>query len=364
MRDNGLVTSRAGLVPLAALTLALGIAPLSPAGAPLAQSEPAVNTLLSRERFGHADLRALHAGEAVVKSLDTQLRQELAVYGVVHVAIPPAAFVDRFADIERFEKGPGIPQIGRFGNPPRLEDLRPLRLPAGDVAALASCRPGNCGMKLSATEMTRFRSQVDWTSPNGSRQAHRIASEMIVELVATYQATGNAALGRYDDGSEPVRAGEQFRGVLDGSNHLPTPVPELIEYLDMYPRGRPAGTHEFFYWSVAEFGLKPTVRVNHVIIYPLPSRPSGISHVIAIKQLYASHYFHTALELRFLADDERRTDRRGLYLLSIFRSRIDGTTGLKGSFLRPIISRRSRNGVRGYLEYLKREVERPISAPF
>jgi hypothetical protein len=354
---------REWLVPLAVFSLALAIAPLS-VGAPSGQSGPAVDALLSRERFGSADLRAVHAGEAVVKSLDTPLRQELAVFGVVYVAVPTAKFVDRFADIERFEKGPRIPQIGRFGNPPRLGDLMPLTLPANDVAALAGCRPGDCGMKLSTAAMTRFRSQVEWSSSNASLQAHRIARDMILELVAAYQMNGNAALGRYDDGSEPVAVGEQFRGILGNSHQLPIPVPELMAYLDSYPHGRPAGTQEFLYWSVAEFGLKPTVLINHVIIYPLASRPSGVSHVIAIKQLYANHYFHTALELRFLVDDDRRPGGRGFYLLSIIRSRIDGTTGLKGSFLRPIISRRSRNGVRGYLEYLKREVERPTSAPF
>jgi hypothetical protein len=319
--------------------------------------------MLEREQFFEADLRALHAGEAVVKSLDTPVRQELAVFGVVYVNIPAARFVDRFGDIERFERGPGIPQIGRFSNPPRLEDLASLTLPAKDVAALASCRPGDCDLKLSTVAMSRFRNQVDWSSPNSSLQAQKIAREMILELVHTYQANGNAALGRYDDGVEPVPVAEQFRALLTSSKELPVPVPELIAYLDEYPRSRPAGADEFFYWSVVDFGLKPTVRVNHVIRYPLAARPSGVSHVIAIKQLYASHYFHTALELRFLADDDRRADRRGFYLLSIIRSRSDGTTGLKGSLLRPIISRRSRNAVRGYLEYLKRQVERP-PAPF
>jgi hypothetical protein len=346
------------------MSLGLGIAQLSAVGSPPAQSRPGVETLLPSERFGHADLRALDGGAAVVKSLDTQLRQELAVFGVVYVAVATAGFVDRFADIERFEKGPGIHQIGRFGIPPRLEDLTPLTLPANDVRALESCTRGDCDVKLSAAAMTRFRNYVAWSSPNASLQAHRIAREMILELVATYQAKGNAALGQYDDGSEPVLVGEQFRGILGSSNLLPIPVPELMGYLDSYPHGRPAGTREFFYWSVVEFGLKPTLRVNHVIIYPLAARPSGVSHVIAIKQLYASHYFHTALELRFLVDDDRRADRGGFYLLSIIRSRVDGTTGLKGSLLRPIISRRSRNGVRGYLEYLKRQVERPTPAPF
>jgi hypothetical protein len=101
-----------------------------------------------------------------------------------------------------------------------------------------------------------------------------------------------------------------------------------------------------------------------VVVYPLAARPSGVSHVIAIKQLYASHYFHTTLELRFLVDDGRSGDTPGFYLLSITRSRIDGTSGLTGALLRPVISRRSRHAVHHYLEHLKRQVERAAPPSF
>jgi hypothetical protein len=180
---------------------------------------------------------------------------------------------------------------------------------------------------------------------------------MILELVRAYQANGDAALGQYDDGGEPVPVAEEFRALLASGNLLPLPVPGLMAYLEEYPRSQPSGAEDFFYWSTVDFGLKPTVRVNHVIIYPLAARPSGVSHMIAIKQLYASHYFRTTLELRFLVDDGRRANPPGFYLLSITRSRIDGTSGLKGSLLRSVISRRSRSAVRGYLEHLKRQVE-------
>ena len=90
-----------------------------------------MTNLLRQERFSAADLRALDLGMAVVKSLDTPVRRELAHFGVVCIDAPADRFVDRFGDIERFESGPGIPQIGRFGIPPRLEDLASLTIPAG-----------------------------------------------------------------------------------------------------------------------------------------------------------------------------------------------------------------------------------------
>jgi hypothetical protein len=349
-------------VPPAFLAVTFGVALLVAPASPAAQSG-FVNILLRQERFSAADLRVLDGGEAVVKSLDTPVRQELAHFGAVYIDAPADRFVDRFVDIERFERGPGIPQIGRFGVPPRLEDLSPLTLPAKDVTALARCRPGDCDVKLSAAAMTRFQKQVNWSSPNAALQANAVARAMIFELVSAYKVNGNAALGHYDDGAESVLVEEQFRALLTSVDALPVPMAELLTYLLDYPRSRPAGAEDFFYWSVVDFGLKPTVRVNHVIIYPLANRPSGVTHIIAIKQLYASHYFHTTLELRFLVDDERR-DRRGFSLLSITRSRIDGTSGLAGSLLRPVISRRSRTAVRGYLEHLKRQVESAEPAAF
>lgn len=350
-----------GPVLPALLTLVLGASLL--AASPAAQADSFVDALLRREHFSAADRRALDSGEAVVKTLDTPVRQELAHFGVVYVDATVERFIERFSDIERFERGPGILQIGRFGTPPRIEDLASLTLPPKDVAALATCHPGDCEVKLSAAAMTRFRDHVNWSSPNAARQANEATRDLLLELVRAYQADGNAALGQYDDGDEPLSIAGQFRALLASSNRLPLPVSDLMAYLGEYPRSRPAGAEDFFYWSVVDFGLKPTVRINHVIIYPLAARPSGVSHVITIKQLYASHYFYTTLELRFLIENDPGADRRGFYLVSITRSRSDGTTGFKGSLLRPILRRRSRNGVRGYLEHVKRQVERAAPAP-
>ena len=331
-----------------------------------AQPSSTIESLLRQELgFSAADLRALDEGSAVIRSLDTPVHEELAHVGVVYIDASPERFIERFRDIELFETGPGIPQIGRFGSPPLLEDLESLSLPEEDVEALSKCRPGDCDVKLPAAAMSRFRNEVDWSSANTAHQADQISRELILDLVQAYQKDGNAALGYYDDGDDPLPVAEQFRALLDSTDPLPAPVPHLLAYLDDYPRGRPAGAEDFFYWTVVDFGLKPTIRVNHVTIYPLAAlQPSDVSYAIAIKQLYASHYFHTTLELRFLVDHSRHSDRRGSSLISITRSRNDGMTGFKGLFLRPIIRRRSRNAVRGYLEHVRRQVERPEPSAF
>ena len=343
--------------PIRALSVvAAAAALLVVAAAPAAQPGAFISGMLRQEQFSPTDLRELAAGQAVVKPLDTTVRRELANFGAVHIGTTPEQFVERFKDIERFERGPGVPLIGRFSSPPRLEDLASLRLPAKDVVALQRCRLKNCDVQLTATDIARFRNQVDWTSPNAAEQANRVARQMLLELLVAYQASGNAALGSYESDHDGIVVADEVRALLDSGHTPPIPMPGLKAYLLEYPRLQQPGATDLFYWSIVDFGLKPTIRLAHVVIQPLAARPSGVSHVIAIKQLYASHYFHTTLELRFLVDDP---DRRGFHLLSITRSRHDGMTGFGGSLLRPIISRRSRNAVRVYLEHLKRQVENP-----
>lgn len=333
---------------------------LVPVASPAAQPGSNIEELFRRTLgFSTGQIRTLQKGVAVIRSLDTPVRQEVAHVGVVYIAAPAERFVERFRDIEPFERGPGIPQIGRFASPPTLGDLRPLTLPPADIASLRTCRPGDCGMKLSAAAMGRFQDEVRWESATAVEEAGAVYRGVLLDLLRAYQTQGNGALGRYEDAREPLDVAEEFQALLASRDPLPTPVPGLLRYLDEYPRGRPAGAEEFFYWTVVEFGLKQTVRLNHVVIYPLdPATASGVAYAIAIKQLYASHYFHTTLELRFLVVDESRGSP-GSWLISITRSRNDGMTGFTGLFVGPIVNRRSRDGVRGYLEYVKRQVERP-----
>ena len=314
------------------------------------------NLLQGKMAVSATELRQLRSGSAVVKSLESSARQELVHLGVVRIQKRSDEFIARFRDIDRFERGPGIPQIGRFSTPPRLEDLASLTVPVDDVKALQRCHPGDCALKLSADAMHHLRAQVQWSSPTATRQASEAIRRMLLDLLLAYQARGNEALWRFDDGTQSLPVAEEFNALLSQPTLAPVPIHALLSYLRDFPSNRPKDSEEFFYWAVVEFGLKPTIRLNHVVIQPLGGAGAPVAYAIATKQIYASHYFHTTLELRFLLDDIS-AGAPAFYLVSIVRSRNDGMTGFGGSLLRPIISRRSRNAVRGYLEYVKRQVE-------
>ena len=117
---------------------------------------------------------------------------------------------------------------------------------------------------------------------------------------------------------------------------------------------------EFFYWAHNEFGLKPIIRLNHVVIYPLGDADDA-SVAIASKQLYASHYFHTALELKFAVTDSSRPNTEGFYLISLSRSRSDGLTGISGRIMRTVGQSRARRGLAALMKLLKTNLEAAYS---
>ena len=98
--DNGGVNRRNRLVLFTALGPVLAVALLVAVAAPTAQSVSFIDNLLQQQRFSAADRRALAAGQAVVKTLDTSIRRELAHFGIVHIDAPPSRFVERFRDID------------------------------------------------------------------------------------------------------------------------------------------------------------------------------------------------------------------------------------------------------------------------
>jgi hypothetical protein len=110
-------------------------------------------------------------------------------------------------------------------------------------------------------------------------------------------------------------------------------------------------TDAFLYWQEAQFGLKPTIRINHVVMIEQPSHVA-----IASKMIYASHYFWTALELRVLVPDPPRG--HGFWFVSVNRSRSDGLSGFVGRVIRGKVRSEAEKGMAAALNATKSQLER------
>src|SRR5258708_8544972 len=98
------------------------------------------------------------------------------------------------------------------------------------------------------------------------------------------------------DKHHPAVVGDTFASLLSRSKALPVYLPELERYLLEYPEAKSEDIQSEFYWEKVNFGLKPTLRIVQAIVYRGP-RSTDPAYAVAVKQLYASHYFETPLDL-------------------------------------------------------------------
>ncbi len=165
-----------------------------------------------------------------------------------------------------------------------------------------------------------------------------------------YLEGGNARLATYRDSSRPTFVGEEFSSMIDRMPSLTEYLPDLKRYLLDYPQAALPNSESFLYWQEAKFGLKPTIRINHLVISQQPTHVA-----VASKMLYASHYFWTALELRVLVPDPARG--KGFWFVSVNRSRSDGLSGFVGSMIRGKVRGEAEKGMMAALRTTKASLE-------
>lgn len=299
----------------------------------------------------------IDAGRPVAKVLAWGGPSEIFVFGAVHVNGSPAAYLQLARNISRLAALPGYLGIGELGRDLPAEELSGLTLEPDDIKALKGCREGACDVQLPTESIRAFHDGVDWSKPDAAKQANELARRMMLDLIRAYRNGGNAALGAYRDTEHPTRVADQFETLVSRAAALPDVLPDLRQYLLHYPAADLPAADSFFYWEKVNFGLKPTLRVNHAVIYSTGVTRAPVS-VVAIKQLYASHYFHTALDVSVCVPDEQPSGRGGFYLLTLKGSEQNGLTGLKGSVLRKIVVDKTRSSLAGALASLKADIER------
>jgi hypothetical protein len=295
-------------------------------------------------------------GKAVVKVLPTKTPSEVAVFGAIYVHASPEDYLKAAQNLNSLRGSPNYLAIQEFSTPPKLSDLRGFVLDEDDIENLKNCRPGNCELQLPVESMEKFRNSVNWSAPDVPAQVNSLAQKMALEELVKYQKDGDSALGSYYDKKQPLQVVEQFESLLRESSSLSRYLPDLERYLTGYPRVRLPNADSLFYWERVKFGLKPTLRMNQMVIYR-GSGPSSPIDSVAIKQLYASHYFQTALDLSVCAKDSSQPEEKGFYLITVKGSRQAGLTGPKGSIVRKTAVSRTDSSLEKSLMRIKAVLE-------
>jgi hypothetical protein len=312
-------------------------------------------------RLDDEQIAAIEKGKPVTKALPTQTLAEVVVFGAVYINASPEEYLKLAQNVDALRKLPNYLGVRQFSSPPKLSDLDGFVLEEDDIKDLQNCKPGHCELQLPAESMEVFKKSVRWSAPDASKQVNNLAQKMGLEELVRYQKDGNAALGSYYDKEHPLHVTEQFESLLAESPSLANYLPDLKRYLLDYPRAQLANADNIFYWERVKFGLKPTLRMNQMVVFRHPG-PSGSLDGVAIKQLYASHYFQTALDLTICARDSSRPNKSGFYLITVKGSRQAGLTGPKGSIIRKNAVSKIRSSLETSLAHIKSVLENKQTA--
>jgi hypothetical protein len=339
-------------------SVALLVLVLLPLFAVWAQGNEGTVEQFFREYVGlnNDQIAAIRAGKAVARILDSRTPDEVFVFGAVHVQSTPEDYLRLASDVDSLRKLPNYLEIQKFSDPPQLSDLDGLTLEEQDIRELKKCKPGNCEVQLPSDAMEVFQQSVDWSAPDVANQVNRLAKEMMLEALSRYEQGGNAALGTYRDKNHPAAVAETFRSLLSRSKALPVYLPELDRYLLDYPNAPSENIESEFYWEKVNFGLKPTIRVIQAIVYRGASATDP-AYAVALKQLYASHYFETALDITVCIRDQENQKHPGIYLITRKGSQQAGLTGLKGGIVRKVAVDKTRSSLEKALEAMKQKLE-------
>jgi len=298
--------------------------------------------------FSPADLAQLDRGEPLARVLDTDKR-EVAVVGAVRITASQARLFERYRDISSLKSGVVL-EVGRLGSPPPPADLRGLDFEDYDLETIRVCKPGDCGVRLSTTNMERFARDVNWTAPDWREQAADLWRRLLAADTAAYVANGT--LGDYRNKAIPLDVAQEFNAIFESSRYFEAISPEFLGYLKRFPSVSLQGAENILYWSKDDIN-RPVTRVTHLVLYPAPPG-AGRPGLIATKQIYAAHYFDAGLGLTCAFDD----GASGFYMLSVNRVRTRSLTSFTRSLVRSIVQRRSRDAMEGILKSMKAALER------
>ena len=275
--------------------------------------------------FDAPQFTALERGEPVVKVLEARDRLDVAVFGIVTLPVAREPYVRALRDFATSLRTPNRTQFGIFSNPASESDVAAVTINSRDVAEMKSCKPGDCVVKLPATDMQRIHDQTNWSAPAADVQAQlsAYARRRLVEYVNDYRRRGDSAMAVYDDrGNLNVHSSEAFAAQLAESPYVYQTVPSLQSYVANYPRGPlPAGAAEIVFWSEDVMPhLRPILSVTHLVVYT-PAELPGMT-LAASKQIYANHYFEAVIDLTAVVDRNP-----GSYLVVLRRYRFDNLPG-------------------------------------
>ena len=314
----------------AVLTLGVG------AGAVSGQPQPRT-FFKERALLTDREIQSIEQGQVVTKALSSSDKYGMLVFGAVYVNSTIEKFAASYRDVKKLKENKVYLDAQEFspgGAAPKISDFERLVLDPKDIDELRACRPGECDLQIF-DDIDALQKKVNWNAPSKYVQANQILRQRVTDGMTQYMAGGLKAFGSYRDREKPFNLYQATKDMVDSSYYLPRDrAGEIYRHVIEYPNGKLAGADDYFYWEKINFGQEPTVRVNHVSVFPKGFGP--VKLLIANKQLYASRYMRVALQLFYCVPDSENPGKPGFFLIEMNDSRLSDFGALKLAVVRKI----------------------------
>jgi hypothetical protein len=281
-----------------------------------------------------ADLTKLDAGEPIARVVSS-VRREVTMAAAVKVSIDANQLIAWYREIEALKKSAFVAQIGRFSDPPRIEDLDRLTLDEGDLQDIRQCKPGECDLKLSDAEISALQAAISAQSPSQDAAAVEQAfRRILLQRVQTH----------LHEGTRVATAPPKF---------LTENWPDLTDHLFHRSSGPGPLIEPLIYWSKERLGRgKPVISVTSLAIVRGHGTPLPDPIVIG-RQLLATHYVDASWSVTTMT----RGDDGSNYLVYVNQSEVDLLSGFFSGMVRAGIQRQLRGQAGGTLRALKVRLE-------
>jgi hypothetical protein len=321
---------------------------------------PDAVTLLTNEGALTAGERAeFDAGRPVVRVIDTPDRAEVMTLSAIRVRATAERFLACARDVSCLHKNEDALQAGRLGSRPTTADLATLSLDKRDSDSLAHCEVGRCLVRLSADAIRRFKKDVDWSSPESARQAEEVFRAVLADAATRYAEQGDRGLMVYQDDGRVVSVETGLNSLLGRRFFLFDLAPELRRHLVEFPASTLKTDDDYLCWYREKFWRKTVTALNHVTVYEKTGPPTPFV-LASSKQLYASHFYESAVELLAYFGEPIRGGGTIVYLN---RTRADIRPGGFTWLERVLIRRLTRGRLENQLRLMKGRLEQGPAAP-
>ena len=320
--------------------------------APVAAAERELFSAVLGE-FSAGDRQRLDRGDPLARVIDTEDNLEIIVLGMVRVSASRERALEVFRDPKGMRPADALRQLGRVSHPARTDDFAPFVVDADDARDLGHCRFGKCEVRLPENDASAV--PIVTEKGKGANLPGDFMKRLLLTRAEQYQTRGNAGLPVYTDRPRSVHAAEVLGRVLRLPAWVDAQLPEVRTHLDAYPAAASVEVEDFFYWMLEKRYRAPVTSLTHGALFP--SACGGNCVALALKQLYASHYFEASLDLLVFIPYEGRA-----YLLYLNRSRADNPRPHFYWFERALLEMMIKRMMRGDLTRLATRMAGPATS--